>query len=262
MTAKCLIDPRGLQKRGHLKLAPRPSLEKLRKGPILFYNNTKLDFNNYIEVFHTIKKRFKETGITNFVDVRETVRGKTTSDLRLLAQELAGQGFVAAITALGDIGVSPATTILTIELEKAGIPTVYITAPPGSRLVEAVALYRAGQICVCEIDIYQASTKEEVAKEINEKMDHLIKSLTSPPEEIKKYATINLNLDTPAPGEFLQIPGEPGDEPGQQMEEIMDLFDTLHIGDGLPCIPPTERRYQNMLKYCPFPEDEVLAKEI
>ena len=37
-----LLDPRGLQKRPLLQLAPRVSMEDLRKGPVLFYDNTKL----------------------------------------------------------------------------------------------------------------------------------------------------------------------------------------------------------------------------
>lgn len=262
MATKHLLDPRGQQRREELNLALRPSLEKLKEGPILFYNNTKLDSNHYIEVFNTIKERFQQLGISNFVDVRETVRGKTPLDLRHLAQELAGQGFVAAITALGDIGVSPATTILTIELEKAGIPTAYITAPPGSRLAEAVALYRAGRLCLCEIDIYQASTKEEVEKEIGGKIDYLLKCLTASQERIGEYAAISLQLDTPPPCGTLVLPGTAREEPGALMDEMMDLFEDLHIGDGLPCVPPTEERYQKMLKYCPFPEEEVLATEI
>jgi hypothetical protein len=54
----------------------------LKQGPILFYNNTKLDFCNYNEVFVHLKENFAELGITNFVDVRETVRGKSSQELK------------------------------------------------------------------------------------------------------------------------------------------------------------------------------------
>ena len=50
-----LLDPRGYQERPMLELAKRPSLEELKKGKILFYNNTKLDFCNYYTVFDRIK---------------------------------------------------------------------------------------------------------------------------------------------------------------------------------------------------------------
>ena len=76
-----IIDPRGRQERPLLQLAPRVTLEELRKGKILFYDNTKLGFCNYMEVFVRIKERLREMGITNFVDYRETVRGKDTQKL-------------------------------------------------------------------------------------------------------------------------------------------------------------------------------------
>ena len=37
-----MLDPRGYQERPMLQLAKRPSLAELKKGKILFYNNTKL----------------------------------------------------------------------------------------------------------------------------------------------------------------------------------------------------------------------------
>ena len=39
-----MLDPRGYQERPMLQLAKRPSLEELKKGKILLYNNTKLGF--------------------------------------------------------------------------------------------------------------------------------------------------------------------------------------------------------------------------
>lgn len=51
-----LLDPRGLQERTVIQLAKRPTLEELKKGKILFYNNTKLGFCNYYTVFDRIKE--------------------------------------------------------------------------------------------------------------------------------------------------------------------------------------------------------------
>jgi hypothetical protein len=84
-----LIDPRGLQERPILNLAPRASVEQLKKGKILFYDNTKLSFCNYGEAFVRVKERFREMGIGNFVDYRETVRGKDTQGLEQYAAMLA-----------------------------------------------------------------------------------------------------------------------------------------------------------------------------
>jgi hypothetical protein len=64
------LDPRGIQERPILQLAPRTSIGKLKTGKILFYDNTKLSFCNYGEVFVRIKERFREMGISNFIDYR------------------------------------------------------------------------------------------------------------------------------------------------------------------------------------------------
>ena len=55
-----LLDPRGLQERTVIQLAKRPTLEELKKGKILFYNNTKLGFCNYYTVFDRIKEHLEE----------------------------------------------------------------------------------------------------------------------------------------------------------------------------------------------------------
>ena len=77
-----LLDPRGEVAQPKFELARRVNMDDLKKGPILFYDNTKLDFCNYSEVFVAIKEHLKSIGINNFVDFRETVRGKTTEDFK------------------------------------------------------------------------------------------------------------------------------------------------------------------------------------
>jgi hypothetical protein len=189
------LDPRGQQERPILKLAPRASLEELKKGKILFYDNTKLGYCNYNEVFTRIKENFKRMGIANFVDYRETVRGKDTRSLEQYAAMLAKEKPTAAVVALGDMGTSAATTVVTIALEKLGIPSVYITASPGGEFVEGGAFYRAGHLCLCKIDIYQASTEEEVRAQIDLRWDYIIASLTAKGEALEKTARIDFKAD-------------------------------------------------------------------
>ncbi len=265
-----LLDPRGLQQRPIIKLAPRVDIEALKKGKVLFYDNTKLSFCNYGEVFVRIKERFREMGIGNFVDYRETVRGKDTEALEKYAAMLAKEKPVAAVVALGDMGTSPATCIVTIALEKLGIPSVYVTAPPGGDLVEGVAVYRAGNLCLCKIDIYQASTKEEVRREIDLKWDYIIDSLTAGPEKLREAAHIDFKMDIVPPAKDGLLPVTSGVEvsesklcePGCYMEEIMAYLDQEHIGDGLPVIPPTQSRLDRMYQYCPFDPEMVLCHEV
>ena len=265
-----LLDPRGLQERPVIKLAPRVRIDNLKQGPILFYDNTKLSFCNYGEVFVRIKERFREMGIRNFIDYRETVRGKDTKALEQYAAMLAAEKPVAAVVALGDMGTSPATCIVTIALEKLGIPSVYVTAPPGGDLVEGVAVYRAGNLCLCKIDIYQASTKEEVRHEIDLKWDHILNSLTAQGEKLGKAAHIDFKMDLVPPAKdgllpvmnAIDVRDDKLYEPGCYMEEVMDYLDREHIGDGLPVIPPTQSRLEKMFAYCPFDPKTVLCREV
>jgi hypothetical protein len=267
---KSLLDPRGIQERPIIQLAPRVSIEELKKGKILFYNNTKLSFCNYGEVFVRIKERFSEMGIHNFIDYTETVRGKDTQALENYAAMLAKEKPVAAVVALGDMGTSPATCIVTIALEKLGIPSVYITAPPGGDLVEGVAVYRAGNLCLCKIDIYQASTTEEVRHEIDLKWDYIIDSLTAGGEKLRQTAHIDFKMDIVPPAKdgllpithTIEVSDSKLHEPGCYMEEIMDYLNQEHIGDGLPVIPPTQSRLEKMYAYCPFDPKMVLWREV
>ena len=262
-----LLDPRGYQERPMLELAKRPTLEELKQVKILFYNNTKLGFCNYYTVFDRIKERLKELGCReeNWVEYTETVRGKNADKLMEYAKMLAKEKPVAAIVAFGDMGTSSSTTVLTIALEKIGIPAVYMTAPPGTGITEGVGVYRAGELCMASVDIYQASTVEEVAAEVDRKWDYILAALTSNGEELKALAHIDFKMDKVPPAKDGLLPFLPGydeaksAEPGAYMEEVMDYFNAEHICDGLPIIPPTKRRYEAMLEYCPWAEDTKLV---
>jgi hypothetical protein len=260
-----ILDPRGYQERTVIKLAKRPTLDELKKGKILFYNNTKLGFCNYYTVFDRIKEHLTEIGATNWVEYTETVRGKDAAMLADYAAMLAKENPVAAIVAFGDMGTSSSTTVVTIELEKLGIPAVYMTAPPGTGITEGVGLYRAGHLCLCSVDIMQSTTVEEVAAEVDKKWDYILASLTSNGEELEKLAHIDAKMDKIAPAKDGILPftveaDEEGlKEPGAYLEEINDYFNAEHISDGLPIIPPTKARYAKMMEYCPFDEDLVLC---
>ncbi|MDR2819605.1 MAG: hypothetical protein LBB60_03645 [Desulfovibrio sp.] len=265
-----LIDPRGIQPRHRIKFAPRPSIEALKKGSILFYDNTKLSFCNYGEVFVRIKERLRGLGADKFIDYRETVRGKDSSQLRAYAAMLAKEKPVAAITALGDMGTSPATTILSIALEELGIPTLYLTAQPGHDLVRATAFYRAGHLCLCPLDIYQGSSVKDIRDQVDGQWDRIWTALNGTVEGVATIADLRFALDSPPPTPDCRLSLTQKNisaknsilEAGAGVEEATDLFDSLHISDGLPIVPPTERRVEAMFSYCPFPREMALAKEV
>ncbi len=251
-----IIDPRNIQPKGSLKLAERKNLDALKAGPVLFYNNTKLDFCNYGESFRRIKELFSERGITSYVNFKETVRGKTSQMLREYAQMMAKTNPVAAVVALGDMGTTPATTVVSIELERLGIPTVYLTASPGAELAEAVAHYRAGNLCLCQIDIYQGSTVEEVSNEIDQRIEDIIDSLSCNGEKLAELSKIDFPLDREPSGQDALLDLFENDN----LQEVQEYFDKHRLSDGLPIVPPTFKRYQQMLEYCPFsPEETIIA---
>jgi hypothetical protein len=262
-----ILDPRGYQERSNIKLATRPSLAELKSGKILFYNNTKLNFCNYYTVFDRIKEHLREIGCddSKWVEYTETVRGKNAEKLSEYAAMLADAKPVAAIVAFGDMGTSSSTTVLTIALEKLGIPAVYMTAPPGTGITEGVGAYRAGNLCLCSVDIFQASTVEEIAAQVDLKWDYILRAITSNGKELQGLASIDLKMDkTPSQKDgFLpfipKFDAKDSSEPGSYMEEITEYFNREHISDGLPFIPPTKRRYEKMLEYCPWAENTALT---
>ena len=262
-----LLDPRGYQERKKIKLAKRPTLEELKSGKILFYNNTKLGFCNYYTVFDRIKEHLRDIGCddSKWVEYTETVRGKNADMLWKYCKKLAEEKPVAAIVAFGDMGTSSSTTGVTMDLEEMGIPAVYMTAPPGTAITEGVGVYRAGNLCLCSVDIFQASTKEEIAAEVDKKWDYILKSLTTNGDELEKLAEIDFKMDKVPPAKDGILPVEinvgenKNEEPGAYMEEINEYFNDLHISDGLPIIPPTKRRYEQMLEFCPWSEDTKLV---
>ena len=263
-----ILDPRGIQDRQKIKLAKRPTLDELKKGKILFYNNTKLGFCNYYTVFDRIKEHLTELGITNFVEYTETVRGKNAEKLAAYAAMLAKEKPTAAIVAFGDMGTSPPPPpLLQLSLEKLGIPSVYMTAPPGTGITQGVGVYRAGHLCMASVDIMQFTTVEDVAAEVDKKWDYIIGSLTTNGPELDKLAEIPFKMDKVAPAangllplaDKIVVDDAKLVEPGCYMEEIMDFFNDEHISDGLPIIPPTKARYEKMMEYCPWDENTVLT---
>ena len=135
-----MLDPRGYQERPMLQLAKRPSLAELKKGKILFYNNTKLGFCNYYTVFDRIKERLREIGCddSKWVEYTETVRGKNAEKLGEYAAMLAKEKPVAAIVAFGQ-GVKTTKRLRVNILSadhcpgKAGYPRSLHDRPSGNR---------------------------------------------------------------------------------------------------------------------------------
>ncbi len=265
-----VLDPRGSLAANKVKLAPRVPVHDLRKGPVLLYDNAKTMVGHYPEIFRRIRENLARDGITEFLEVCETVRGLSLEGLRERAEQLARLEPVAAIVALGDMGVSLSTTVLTIELEARGIPSVCLTARPGHDLAVAAAFYQAGQLCLCPLDLYPGSTLEEVRAQVDARMACILESLTLPSDQFAGRAALDYRPDRTLPeGDGFLKPAGAAEadwiEPtslGEYVEAVTDLWEELYLGDGLPIIPPTPSRYQRMLRFCPYSPDAVVVPPV
>lgn len=261
-----ILDPRGKIEKKQLKLAQRKTIDHLKShGKILFYNNTKVEFCSYTTIIPTIKEQFEQIGIRDFIDYRKTVRGLSSSQLACLAKELSLLRADAVVIALADMGVSPASTILAIELEKLGLPTVIITASPGAELAQATAYYQAGGLCLCKIDLYQGTSEENIQLQLRDAFPFILDSLSGNEDTVASRAKLNFSLDqnVTESGYLDELMRELDSKESAEMEEIVQAyFVENHLTDGLPIVIPTQARVDRMLKGLNKAPDTILATEI
>ena len=258
---ECLLDPRGSLRLERITLAPRPDHPTLAAGPILFYDNEKMDVGHYELIFGRIKEGLRSRGVANFHDWRTSIRGKTSADIAAMARDFIEAGARAAVIGLADMGVSPAMVALTVEMERLGLPTVCLTARPGSRLAAAHAHYRAGALCLIPFDVYPASNEETLIREIDACVPRLIEMLTSNGTALEALACVAYAVDPRSAALDGSI--EPSEGASTlELDALYSQFETMHIGDGLPFVPPTVRRYEQMRAYCPFDPQEIILSGV
>jgi hypothetical protein len=252
-----LLDPRGNLRLERIELAPRPDAATFAAGPVLFYDNEKMDVGHYGLIYARIKEGLRSRGIANVLDRRVSIRGKTSGDIVALAHDLNRVGARAAVIGLADMGVSPAMVALAVEMERLGLPTVCLTARPGSRLAAAHAHYRAGTLCLIPFDLFPASDEEAVTREVDACLPRLVEMLTSNGTALTALARVAYAVDPQSadPDGRIPLPESAGT---LELDALYSHFETMHIGDGLPVVPPTERRYERMRAYCPFDPQAII----
>ncbi|MGZ5151183.1 MAG: hypothetical protein ACXWI6_14180 [Burkholderiales bacterium] len=261
-----LLDPRGRLDLARITLAPRPNAAALAAGTLLFYDNEKMDVGHYGLIYTRIKEGLRAQGISRFCERRKSIRGKTSADIAAMAREFSEVGARAAVIALADMGVSPAMVGLAVEMERLGLPTVCLTARPGSRLAAAHAHYRAGSLCLVPFDIYPASDQETLSREIDACIPRLIAMLTTNGGALDELARVDYVVDPDSAENdgFISRKTSRASTISESTEfdAVYSQFERMHIGDGLPVVPPTQARYENMLAYCAFDSDEIILKGI
>ena len=260
-----LLDPRGRLALTRISLARRPDAVALAAGPLLFYDNEKMDVGRYDLIFTRIKHGLRARGVDRFCDRRASIRGKTSEDIAAMAREFRETGACAAVIALADMGVSPAMVALTVEMERLGLATVCLTARPGSRLAAAHAHYRAGSLCLVPFDIYPASDAQTLGREIDACVPRVIAMLTTNGDALEALARIDYAVDPESAADDGYLGHEAGaaitSKPGA-VDRVYSRLERMHIGDGLPVVPPTLARYESMRAWCPFDAEEIILEGI
>ena len=260
-----LLDPRGYRQLPVLTLAPRPDMSALTAGRVLFYDNTKMDVGHFGVLFAQIKRGMQVRGAGNFIDFRETIRGKSNADIAALAERFRTMSVSAAVIGLADMGVCPAMVALTIAMERAGIPTVCLTAGPGSALAVAHAHYRAGKLCLVPFDIYQGSPLETIIALADAGVGPIVAMLTQNGAALDQLATVDHVIDCAPVAADGMLPLAAGDDDRGDaiaFDLVAERFDELHIGDGLPSVPPTAARFERMREYCPCDPAEIIIQDV
>ncbi len=262
-----ILDPRG-RNPDPVALAPRrPSLEGLT---VAFFDNTKLDFGHYRALVPVVGERLLGAGASAIVHRRRQLRGCGSTAIRETAEMIRATGASAAVLALADMGVTPATVLLAAELERSGMPTAVICAEPGTTLAKAVAAYRVPGLPLCDIDLTTSTTLEEVQQRAVPLAEIILSALTSSPAagqtpvpaESLPYTDGTLKFEVSRPAAI-----HPADtrqalvDPAGFAEEVYETLMAAHIGDGLPIIPPTPERVERMLEYCDRPRETVVLGE-
>ncbi len=266
-----IIDPRPKTLKHPLVLAERTTLEDIRKKKLLLLDNTKLDIGNYRTILTLLQSSLEVNGFQQIELIRKTIRGKSSVHIDQMAKDFTVSGCKSAILTLGDMGVSPGMVLLTIALEKAGVPTVCVTAGPGAQLAKAVAYYRARRLCLVGLDVFPGSSDTEVEAEITNQVDTIIGMLCTLQGDIESQTHLTNHYDTPPPSDngFLEIRGYTPLRLSQDHSNPDDYLDTLYeqvekssIGDGLPVIPPTEKRVGKMEGFSPLKSNHVFGTGI
>lgn len=264
---QAILDPRG-QPPPPVSLAPR--LARLQGQSIAFFDNTKLDFGHYRLLVPIVEEYLLAQGAARVVFLRRQLRGCGNPAIVATAEQIRASGADAAILALADMGVTPATVLLAAELERGGMPTAVVCAEPGTTLAKVVAAYRAPGLHLCDIELTTSTTAEQV-RERAVPLAQDIASALQVEAEGEPAAQPESPVETlPYAGGVVQLAaertvateaGQGSIDPAGFAEDAYDAFTEAHIGDGLPFIPPTAERVRRMLEYTDLSPEEVILAE-
>lgn len=223
-----LIDPRGIP--AGEPVPPAPRLAGLDGRRVLLLDNGKLaaTMGPYAVLADALR-----TGLPEAVWTQATINLLRVDDADvegLAASLIATHRPDACVLALADAGVTAHTALLTVALERRGIPAVMLATPLGAGLGRAILRARAPGLDVVVLDTVRSDSQEQVRALVAAELPRIGALLT---RDVTPAAADRASLFPPLA--VRRWAGAAAD-----MASFQDWAEQAGIGDGLPLIPPTE----------------------
>jgi hypothetical protein len=226
MSTDDLIDPRGIP--AGQPVQPAPRLTGLQGRRVLLLDNGKLGVGAYAVVADALR-----SGVTEAAWAQAMINMLLVDDADVegIADSLIAEHRPeACVLALADAGVTAHTALLSIALERRGIPAVMLAAPLGAGLGRAMFQARAPGLEVVVLDLVRTDSTEKAVALVTAAMPHIRALLTG------NMMPAAVEQVSPYPAELVRRwAGAAVD-----MASFQDWAEQAGIGDGLPLIPPTQ----------------------
>jgi hypothetical protein len=249
-------DPRIPHTTDQVSLASRD-----RQGAVMLVDNGKLGegYGQYAVLFDTFAACFANLTVdVPTVRTRRDLIGHNEEGLKTVAAELAREEPRAVVLALCDWGVSFATAIVAIELERIGVPTAVIGTAAGYWLVASLVARIAPGLPVLRTNLLRGADADELEAEA--------RTLFPAVEQATLKCSDGVTLRF-AQGREPRIPvADPSGRltlsSNDPVEEFTAGLGREGLGDGFPLIPPTIGRVEDFLKAAGWMPGAVLWPQV
>ncbi|HEY1411685.1 MAG TPA: hypothetical protein VGF36_06060 [Rhodopila sp.] len=220
-----LIDPSGIA--ADPPIQPAPRLSELAGRRVLLLDNGKLGVGAYAVIADALC-----SGLPDVTWAQVTINMLRVDDAdvegvvdSLIAAHLPD----ACILALADAGVTAHTALLSMVLERRGIPTVMLGTPLGAGLGRAMFRARAPGLEVVVLDIVRTDSQAKAVALIAAEVPRIRALLTS--DRAPAEGELALPYPADAAPRWASVASD--------MASFQDWAEQAGMGDGLPLIPPT-----------------------
>lgn len=246
--------PTGAPSREHALPAPRPaSLEGAR---LLLLDNGQVQpsLPRYGPLLDWLAEDLEAVAPGIAVDRRhEDLIQFQEDELAGLRAEILDGGYDGLVIAVCHAGVTASSTVLSLALEREGLPCALLCTELGGPLAGTMAAHDVPALPRIEVPWLRGMDGEAVAASRNGRAAAVVAALTTAPERLAEAAAADPSVGDPAAGltELEVAEADAG-------AALYERFGPLQLGDGLPVVAPTGERVAAMLAASPLPAEEVL----